>query len=105
MSEGEAGQGSNEPQEPSLNDPSEASKLAEAGISQEDVEKGVPLEGLDPHDHQALMGIDHWQDIQLKKTYAKWLLRLVTAQLFIADAVFVAYAWAGENWQLEASAP
>lgn len=103
MNEDEAGQGSDEPQEPSLNDPSEASKLAEAGISQEDVEKGIPLAGLDPHDHQALMGIDHWQDIQLKKTYAKWLLGLVAGQLFVADVVFITYAWAGKHWELDAS--
>lgn len=50
---------------------------------------------------KALVGIDHWQDIQLKKTYAKWLLRLVAAQLFVADAVFVAYAWAGKGWDID----
>ena len=61
------------------------------------------MEGLDPHDHKALVGVDHWQDIQLKKTYAKWLLRLVAAQLLIADVVFIAYAWAGNNWDLDAS--
>ena len=67
------------------------------------MEGAIPLEGLDPHDHKALVGVDHWQDIQLKKTYAKWLLRLVAAQLVIADAVFVAYAWAGKQWELDAS--
>lgn len=77
------------------------SKLAEAGISQEALERATQLEGLDPHDHKALVGLDHWQDIQLKRTYAKWLLILVAAQLFVADAVFVTYAWAGENWHLE----
>jgi len=29
------------------------------------------------------------------------LLRLVAAQLFVADAVFIAYAWAGRQWDLE----
>lgn len=72
-------------------------------ISQEVLERAVPLPGLDPHDHKALVGIDHWQDIQLKKTYAKWLLILVAAQLIVADAVFVTYAWAGRHWHLEAS--
>ncbi len=76
-------------------------KLAEAGISQEALERATQLEGLDPHDHKALLGLDHWQDIQLKRTYAKWLLVLVAAQLFIADTVFVIYAWAGESWHLE----
>ncbi len=56
---------------------------------------------LDPHDHEALRGIDHWQDIRLKKSYAKWLLIMVAAQLAIADAVFVTYAWAGEGWHLD----
>lgn len=59
-------------------------------------------EDLDPHDHRALHGIDHWQDIRLKKTYAKWLLLLVAGQLVVADVVFVVYAWAGEHWHLEA---
>lgn len=61
------------------------------------------MEGLDPHDHQALVGIDHFQDIKLKKKYANWLLWLITAQLVVADAVFVAYSWEGKHWRLEAS--
>jgi hypothetical protein len=67
----------------------------------------VTLEGmvlpeeLNPHDHEALVGIDHWQDITLKKTYAKWLLWLVNAQLLVTDLVFVAYAWVGRRWELE----
>jgi hypothetical protein len=80
---------------------SKAPKLAEAGLSDKEIRDGVSFEGLDPHDHEALKGIDHWQDIHLKKSYAKRLLRLVTLQLFIADAVFIAYAWAGKNWNLE----
>lgn len=79
------------------------SKLAEAGISQEDLENAVPLEGLDPHDHKALVGIDHFQDIKLKKKYANWLLWLITIQLVVADAVFVVYAWEGKHWQLDPS--
>jgi hypothetical protein len=101
MLEDEA-QGSSEPK--SADSPTDGvpSKLAEAGISQEALEGATQLEGLDPHDHKALVGLDHWQDIQLKRTYAKWLLILVAAQLFIADAVFVTYAWVGEHWHLEA---
>lgn len=81
--------------------PQEAPKMKETGLSDEEIKRGVSFEGLDPHDHEALKGIDHWQDINLKKSYAKSLLWLVTGQLFIADAVFVAYAWAGKNWHLE----
>lgn len=89
--------------EPSAEQEQQPSKLAEAGISQEDLENALPLEGLDPHDHKALVGIDHFQDIKLKKKYANWLLWLITIQLVVADAVFVAYAWEGEHWQLDAS--
>jgi hypothetical protein len=81
----------------------ESSKLAEAGISEETIERGSPLEGLDFHDHEALKGLDHWQDIQLKRSYAMALLRLVAGQLFVADAVFIVYAWAGRGWDLEPS--
>lgn len=77
------------------------SKLAEAGISEETIEQGFSLEGLDPHDHEALKGLDHWQDIRLKKSYAMSLLCLVAIQLFVADIVFIAYAWAGKHWQLD----
>lgn len=89
---------SSEAQEPSA---VESPKLAEAGISEETIERGLSLEGLDPHDHEALKGLDHWQDIQLKKSYATSLLRLVTGQLFVADVVFIVYAWVGMHWDLE----
>jgi hypothetical protein len=92
-----------EPIELSAGQEQQPSKLAEAGISQEDLENAVPLEGLDPHDHKALVGIDHFQDIKLKKKYANWLLWLITIQLVVADAVFVVYAREGKNWQLEPS--
>lgn len=76
----------------------------ERAVSSEALNRGVSLPGLvDAHDHKALVGIDHWQDIQLKKTYARWLLRLVAAQLFLADVVFVVYAWVGEHWELDAA--
>jgi hypothetical protein len=91
--------GTDGPSKPS--ETQEPSKLAEAGISPEDLENADPLEGLDPHDHKALVGIDHFQDIQLKKKYANWLLWLITIQLVIADAVFVVYAWEGMHWRLE----
>lgn len=74
----------------------------ERAVSSEALDRGVSLPGLvDAHDHKALAGIDHWQDIQLKKTYARWLLILVAAQLLVADVVFVVYAWVGEQWKLD----
>jgi len=43
------------------------------------------------------------QDRQLKLAYANWLRWLLCAQLGIADAVFVVYAWAGRKWHLDAA--
>jgi hypothetical protein len=41
------------------------------------------------------------QDRQLKLSYATWLLRLLAAQLVVADLVFIVYAWAGRGWDLQ----
>lgn len=71
------------------------------GLAEEALERAEPVGGLDPYDPKRLQGEDHRQDIKLKKTYARWLLILVGLQLFVADAVFVAYAWAGEHWHLD----
>ena len=49
-----------------------------------------------------LQAKDHQQDIDLKKKYANWLLGAVIAQLVVANAVFIAYAWAGKDWDLDA---
>ena len=49
-----------------------------------------------------LLAQDHQQDINLKKKYADWLLGAVVAQLIVANAVFVVYAWAGEHGDLDA---
>lgn len=43
---------------------------------------------------------DHHQDIKLKRIYAVSLLIALGIQLLIADGVFVAYVWAGENWRV-----
>ncbi len=102
MLEQESHDGSDEPRDPSSPVPSKSTS-SEGPITKEVLDKAVPLQGLDPHDHKALVGIDRWQDIQLKKAYAKWLLILVAAQMIVADAVFIAYAWAGNGWHIEAS--
>lgn len=98
MSDSSVAGGAEAPDQPSQ----ESSKLAEAGISEETIEQGFSLQNLDPHDHAALKGLDHWQDILLKKSYARALLLLVAFQLAVADTVFIAYAWAGMSWRLEA---
>jgi hypothetical protein len=61
------------------------------------------LDRLDPTDRAALAGEDHRQDIKLKKSYARTFLWLVSAQLAMADLVFIAYAWAGRGWNLPTS--
>jgi hypothetical protein len=43
------------------------------------------------------------QELDLKESYGKNLLRGMFLQLFVADAVFVVYAWYGKHWDLEAS--
>ncbi|MGD0452308.1 MAG: hypothetical protein ABSB69_01805 [Solirubrobacteraceae bacterium] len=40
------------------------------------------------------------QEIELRRTYANGLLRILTGQLVIADLVFVVFAWAGKDWNL-----
>jgi hypothetical protein len=40
-------------------------------------------------------------DRELKKKYATWLCWLLSAQLALADTVFVVYAWAGKHWRLD----
>jgi len=52
---------------------------------------------------KTLQNLDVRQNIGLKKTYAKWLLRAMAAQIFIADLIFVVYAWAGVHWKVEPS--
>lgn len=40
------------------------------------------------------------QEYELRRTYAKRILVLLLAQFLIADGVFIAFAWAGEDWHL-----
>lgn len=39
----------------------------------------------------------------LKSTYATWILILLAGQLLVANAIFVVFAWVGENWELSTS--
>lgn len=66
----------------------------------EPVDDGAEIDSL-PEPAQ-LHAQDHQQDITLKKKYADWLLGAVIGQLLLANTVFVAYAWAGKGWDLEA---
>jgi glutathione S-transferase len=40
------------------------------------------------------------QEHQLRQKYADWIIWLLGAQFVIADLVFVAFAWAGQGWDL-----
>jgi hypothetical protein len=40
------------------------------------------------------------QEHGLRQSYAEWIIRVLGAQLLIADAVFIIFAWAGRNWEL-----
>lgn len=40
------------------------------------------------------------QEHGLRQRYGDWLLWLLGAQFLIADALFVAFAWAGRRWDL-----
>jgi hypothetical protein len=47
-----------------------------------------------------LRGLFAEQDHGLRQKYADWIIRLLGVQFVIADAVFVAFAWAGRRWDL-----
>ncbi len=40
------------------------------------------------------------QEHALRERYATWILVILGGQFLISDAVFVAFAWAGEHWDL-----
>lgn len=60
--------------------------------------KVQPLEELPPERHIAIR--EQEQDLELKGKYGRRLLSMMILQLGIADAVFVAYAWAGKSWNV-----
>lgn len=53
---------------------------------------------------QDLEVLDRQQDIVLKRLYARRMLAGLAVQIAVADGVFVAYAWAGRNWDVPPSA-
>lgn len=40
------------------------------------------------------------QEYDLRRTYARGVILLLTGQFLLADAVFVVFAWAGKRWDL-----
>jgi len=55
----------------------------------------------DPFDREAV--IDRQSDRSLRETYAWVWLVAVLVQVGIADVIFVAYAWAGKHWRVDAA--
>jgi hypothetical protein len=47
-----------------------------------------------------LRGLFAEQEHGLRQRYADWIIWLLGVQFVIADAVFVAFAWAGLDWAL-----
>jgi len=57
-------------------------------------------------DELAPEALDRWdrgQDIELRRSYANWLLRTLIAQVLFTNVVFVLYAHLGVDWRLTAS--
>jgi len=69
--------------------------------AREDGTDGLEVEELDRLGPTMLANLDRAQDINLKREYARNLLRLMVAQVVLVNGIFVAYAWAGKGWNLE----
>lgn len=44
------------------------------------------------------------QYLQQRRTFANWTGAVAVVQILCADAVFIAYAWAGRHWDVPESA-
>jgi hypothetical protein len=84
-----------------------AAKAAVEGV----IQSGAARESSLPEELRHLPERDRAQAIELKrksaelehglkKTYATWILVLLGFQLALANAIFVAFAWVGEGWDL-----
>lgn len=51
-----------------------------------------------------LDALDRQQDIELKRLYARRMLLGLALQIFVADVVFVLYAWLGKKWDVPTEA-
>jgi hypothetical protein len=40
------------------------------------------------------------QEHGLRQSYADWIIRVLGAQLLVADLVFIVFAWVGRDWDL-----
>lgn len=79
-----------------VGDPPVATPAEGKAVARGAIDEGVPQEVLDPE----VVKRDYEQDIELKKTYAAWLLRVMTIQIALADAGFFLYGFAN-SWDIE----
>jgi len=91
------------PEEPggSSPEPSEEVKQALKSVVQSSRAgrgEAAELQSLGPERAAAVE--DQLQETELKRTYARSLLRLMFGQLIVANGVFIAYAWVGKDWNL-----
>jgi hypothetical protein len=94
-----------------LADPRSDSEAAAKAAVEDAIQSGAARESSLPEELRHLPERDWAQAIELKRkgaelehglkrTYAMWILALLGVQLLLANAIFVAFAWAGEDWHL-----
>lgn len=79
--------------------------IDEAGAEKFERDPSIPkyLMHLSEREREQKLTLDRLfaeQEHGLRQSYADWILRILGAQLFIADVVFVAFAWVGRRWDL-----
>jgi capsid protein len=67
-----------------------------------ETDRAEELDELSPERQLSLQ--DTAQNLALKRAYARNLFSLMVVQVIIADGVFVAYAWAGQHWDVPTAA-
>lgn len=82
----------------------EISEVLSAGEVRESTGLPEHLQFLQEKNQWQQMEIDRLRDAQerqLKRTYAKGILWMLSVQLTLANAVFIVYAWRGRHWHLD----
>lgn len=81
----------------------EVHKALQTGAVREAVDLPEHLQHLPERNQAQILELKRMfaeQEHELRRTYARRILLLLFAQFLLADAVFVAFAWAGESWDL-----
>ena len=72
------------------------------GISSGGLSGATPRTQLDEFDQARLARLKQLLDLRSK--YALWFRPVLGIQLFVADVVFIVYAWAGVHWNIPPAA-